>query len=203
MVNQLFEEFLNKKKEKQTLLQERKKELEDIELDIFSANFRKSLNNIGNRIKAFISIVLGGGLLVISLILLVYPGIVYQYVPFIDPPRFSAEYKVKEYSSVIKLSADENADLTEKIITEIKSENASTIRAVAILLLIVSLYLLIQVRHLRRLRDRNNKLANANRVTQDILEEYKVFIKEQKSEIVEMEGILAKAQAENKTEGTD
>ena len=203
MVNQLFEEFLNKKKEKQTLLQERTKELEDIEIDIFSANFRKSLNNIGNRIKAFISIILGGGLLIVSLILLVYPSIVYQYVSFIDPPKLSAEHKVSEYLSIIQLSPEKESELTEKIIADIESENASTIRAVAILLLIVSLYLLIQVKHLRRLRERNKKLAKAYRITQDILEEYKTFIKGQKNEIIELEGIMDKARSEYNSESAD
>ena len=203
MVDQLLGEFLNKKKEKQKSLQERKKVIEDIEYDIFSANFRKSLNNIGNRIKAFIAIVLGGGLLLISLGLLIYPDIVYQYVSFIDPPKFSAEHKVSEYAPILDFKADERTKLTNKIIADIESENASTIRAVAILLLIVSLYLLIQVKHLRRLRARNKMLANANRVTQDILEEYKTFIKGQKNEIIELESIMDKARAEHKSENAD
>jgi len=203
MVNQLLGEFLNRKKEKQISLQERKKVIEDIEYDIFSANFRKSLNNIGNRIKAFIAIVLGGGLLIISLFLLVYPGIIYQYVSFIDPPKLSAEHKVSEYLSIIQLSPEKESELTEKIIADIESENASTIRTVAIFLLIASLYLLVLVRHLRRLRARNKILANANRVTQDILTEYKAFIKEEKNEIAELEGIMDKARSEYNSESAD
>ena len=71
------------------------------------------------------------------------------------------------------------------------------------MLLIASLYLLVLIRHLRRLRARNKILANANRVTQDILAEYKAFIKEEKNEIVELEGIMDKARAEYNSESAD
>ena len=82
--------YIEKKKEKQLILDARLKEIEDINLDLFSDNIGKSMSNLGSQMKGLYLLLISISFAVCSMVLLVKPALIAENISFIDTPREKA-----------------------------------------------------------------------------------------------------------------
>ncbi len=190
-------ELLERKKERQVLLNERKRNIEEIDFELFFSNVKKSFMNIGYSFKRLLLLLIGGSLLLISITLLIKPNIIYNNLGFMNNSEQEANYRLEEYSKIINISEIDKNKLQNFLLKDIESNRNNIIRKASIFLLILSLFLLYKIKQLKVLRNRNRLILKANRLTQSIIEDYKHFIKEESIELNELEDVFKELKAGN------
>lgn len=204
-------EFLLKKTERQSILRERKKQLENIDAELFSSKFSRSFRNLYYFLKRLI--------LIIFSILLLGSGLFFYLNPEIV---FEDEQLKKEMVANVKESYQEFAGETLKdgvygavtsndpnkfnvFVNELEKslEKAAeedilfVVEFFGVIFLILGLSFLYISRLTKKLKKRNKLISKADSLTQDILRDYQLTIDEEEKELQ-----LLKDLVNNRTEST-
>jgi hypothetical protein len=181
---------LSKKQERQLILNDREKAIDNIDLDLLSSNIKKSLSNAGSRFFGFILLIFVVGIILVSAILIFNPNTIYNYLSFIETPEQIANDQANKYLREIDISETDRKDIQNKIIEDIETRNKRNITIVSLILLGLSIFILLIRKHLKSLRLRNKQIREANRLAQNIIADYKIFIAEERVELKEIESIV-------------
>ena len=192
-----LEDFLGAKVERQAVLRERKKQLDDLNIDLVGSKFSRFFGSAYFYIKRMITLLLGVMLIVTALIFVISPGIIFedeqlkkeiidQYKSdYYESYGFSFdESLIRLYRSGSLSDAREIADALDKSLEKsLENEILSGTQVFAGLLAVLGIILLYISRLTNKMRLRNSKISDAQTFSQEIIKDYMLTIDEEEKEL--------------------
>ena len=192
-----LEDFLGAKVERQAVLRERKKQLDDLNIDLVGSKFSRLFGSAYFYIKRLVTLLLGIALITVALIFVISPGIIFgdkqlkreiinQYKSdYYESYGFSFdESLIRLYRSGTLSDAREIADALDKSLDKsLENEILSGLQVFAGLLAATGLILLYISRLTRKMRLRNSKISDAQTFSQEIIKDYMITIDEEEKEL--------------------
>ncbi len=191
-----IDEFIKVKEQRQALLNERKEQLELLDLDLFGSKFGRFFGTSYLWIKRLLTLLIGVGLVLLALYLLIKPEVFLEDKDF--KKEVIREYK-KDFAEVFgmtvkdalnQLALEESPDFgkfikkfDESIDRAIEGEIVKAIMSFSWLLLVLGFIILYISRMTRNTKRRNIKLSKAESLTQEIILDYMKTIEEEEKEL--------------------
>lgn len=197
-------QFILKKTQRQNYLQERRRNLEDLDLELSGAKFGRAFRTFYYYLKRFLTLVLGFLFLGAALTLFFKPDIVFQDEHLKE--TLTASYLIKFDETAKEIVFEElinfrdsdqdfNVEALFNVIEDsfhlyVEKEVLFYISLVGVLLFCIALALLYVSRLSKQLRRRNSSISKADSLTQEIISDYKLTIEEEEKELEVLRRIL-------------
>ncbi len=192
-----IETFLKNKAARQAVLEERFKQLEELDVSLFSSKIGRFFGTTYFYIKRFITLILGLGSVIVGIILML------NYNVFVDDTKYNNEvtagykyqYQVATGNSVkgsITTHFNEQDDykinqfiknIDTAVVQTAKEKRAKDFKIIGLILFISGLFMLYISRMVKQIRIRNSKIAKAETLTQEIIKAYSKTITEEAKEL--------------------
>lgn len=202
-------QFILKKWERQNYLQERKKNLEDLDLELSGAKFGRAFRTFYYYFKRFLSLILGFAFIIGALVLIFNPDVVFK------DDELKNTLKEGYFKSFLSTAGESVQDATESLVFSSDLSQANTyvdlltqsfdnylekeilflVKLVGVLLLVIAFALLYVSRLSKQLRRRNSSISKADTLTQEIINDYKLTIEEEVKELEVLRRILQTGKA--------
>ncbi|MDV7187414.1 hypothetical protein R3X25_08990 [Lutibacter sp. TH_r2] len=204
-------DFLLKKTERQTILRERKKQLENIDVELFSSKFSRSFRNVYYFLKRLILIVLSIVLIGLGAFFYFNPETIFKDKTLKEEliNDYKKEYKemagntLKDGVFAVITSDDPRRvdvflnELDKSIEKTAEKEIVDSIGVLAIVFILLGLSFLYISRLTKKLKHRNKLISKADSLTQEILRDYQLTIEEEEKELQILKDLV-----QNKTSTT-
>jgi len=197
-------DFIIRKTERQTILRERKKILEEIDSDLFASKFSRSFRNLYYFLKRLVLIILAVVLLGGGLYFYVNPEFIFSdeeikkeliadvsgvYEEFAGETLKDAVYEVVISNDANKFNVFVN-ELQRSLEKTAEEDILFTIQFFGIVFLLLGLSLLYISRLTKKIKQRNKLISKADTLTQDVLRDYQLTIDEEEKELQMMKDLV-------------
>lgn len=204
-------ELLLKKIQRQTLLKDKSKQLEDLNIDLSSSKFGRWFGSSYLRIKRFLLILISIGVVLLSLILITIPEALMEDQEIRDSMiQSSREYYQDMFGQSIgeafieytledsrRRPEDFFDELSESLDKAFAKEAISDFRYLGVFILPIALVLLYISRLTKKMRIRNTKISENQEITQEVILMFQEAIAEEEQELVWMQEIMQNRSAPN------
>lgn len=199
--SQIIQQILLQKYQRQKKLSDLFQDLENEEINITGEKIGRMFGTTYLVTKRMITLVIGLILSLLALILLIQPDIVFndKVVDEIIAEANEEDLQLREdqiedawkivYSDRLNRRAFSRLIL-DIIQSTYREDFLFTIHILGYLLLILGLITLYISRLTRKMWKRNNRISKAQRLTQDLIEEFKIYIKEDEGELATLENLV-------------
>lgn len=204
MNKQLFTEFIKAKTGRQAVLEDRRKTLEDLEVQITASKISTSFQGFYYFIKRYLVLFLAFILLFAGILFLIYPDIVFSDENVKD--TILKEYKLSYYLEAEDkfsdglVSAIKNGDesvvnafmegIDDSIEKTAEKDVLALVKLLAVFVLFMSVILWYISRLTKKLQKRNALIKSADSLAKDILLDYKNTIEEEAKELKMLKQLL-------------
>lgn len=199
-----LKELLLKKIQRQTLLQEKGRQLEDLDLDLSYSKSSRWLGSSYLRVKRFLLTLISIGLIFLSLLLITVPEILMEDEEFRDSMiQSSREYYQDMFGkslgeAFIQYTLEDSRrrpedffdQLSESLDDSFVNEAIAEFRFIGVLIILMALILLYIGRLTKKMRIRNTKISENQAITQEVIIMFREAIAEEEEELIWMQEIM-------------
>lgn len=209
MNKQLFTDFINAKSGRQAVLEDRKKSLEELEIQITASKITTSFQGFYYFTKRYLVLLFAFSLLFGGLFFYIYPDIVLSDENFKN--SLLKEYKMSYYLdaedkfsdglvNLIKNGDESGIDaflsgIDNSLEITAEKDILALIKILAVFIIFISVILWYISRLTKKLQKRNALIKNADSLSKDILLDYKKTIEEEAKELEMLKQLLKEASA--------
>lgn len=207
-------ELLGKKIERQTILSQKSKELENLHTVISGSKKGRWFGSSYLLVKRTLSIFIGVALIVIALFFILFPEIILENEEIRedlinDARRHYIETTGETFAQTLiqATSDDRDFDYSTATILEniekgmekaLEQEIIDAIQFIAVLLLILAFVFLYIARMTRKMKTRNQKISRSETLTQEIINNFRATIQEEEQELIILQDMI-RTSMKNKT----
>ena len=189
--------FILRKTERQTILRERKKILEEIDVDLFTSKFSRSFRNLYYFLKRLVLIVSSIALIGLGTFLYFNPEIIFEDEVVKEEMinDYKTEYKELAGNTlkdgVLAVITSNNPNKVDAFLNELDKSIEKTaeedilfsMEVFAVIFILLGLSFLYISRLTKKIKQRNKLISKADSLTQDILRDYQLTIDEEEKEL--------------------
>jgi len=209
MIINILNNYILSKTNRQRKLEDKKKELENLSLEVWGSKFQRRFNTFFYSSKRIFSIVFASIFLLISITLLIYPKAIFSIYPKIKTElnqKIQDEYhknlgemisetyeKSYEYNVATEFEETLKARLNifiKSYESAIEDEFLASTREKALLILGFSLFLCYIARQAKKIHIRNKLISNRDDILKGIIDDYSHTITEESEELKQLKQIL-------------
>ena len=200
-----IQSIIKKKKKRQFVLEERKKNIEEIEENLNASYLQKSFQGFYYYFKRFFLMLFSVALLLMALIAFVKPDIIIAdkykngVVDSFTEKNLKEEqetlnkvtshiseeifYNKLQYENPAQIDKIINNSIVKTMVEKANEDYKSIIFFIGILLLFISLIMLYIARITKKLKERNDLILESDELAQKIIEDYTLTLNEEKEEL--------------------
>jgi len=197
MNQQELNNFIIRKTERQTILRERKKILDEIDIDLYASKFSRSFRNLYYFLKRLVLIILAIVLLGGGLYFYVNPEFVFKddelkkemitdvrmvYEEFAGETLKDGIYEVVTSNDPNKFNVFVN-ELQRSLEKTAEEDILFMVQFFGVVFLLLGLSFLYISRLTKKIKQRNKLISKADSLTQDVLRDYAITIEEEEKEL--------------------
>jgi len=197
MNQQELNKFIIRKTERQTILRERKKILDEIDIDLYASKFSRSFRNLYYFLKRLVLIILAIVLLGGGLYFYVNPEFVFKddelkkemitdvrmvYEEFAGETLKDGIYEVVTSNDPNKFNVFVN-ELQRSLEKTAEEDILFMVQFFGVVFLFLGLSFLYISRLTKKIKQRNKLISKADSLTQDVLRDYAITIEEEEKEL--------------------
>lgn len=200
-MKELNEIILNKI-QRQTLLREKSRQLEELDIDLSGSRFTRWFGSSYLRIKRFLLLLIAIVLILFSLLLIIDPSVFYESPEIKEAViQDSREYYQEMFGQTMSNALIDiiSSDSSPRDITKTLSDSfdkvalkefSDSLQVFGFLLIILAFIMIYIGRLTKKMRIRNSKISDSQTITQEVIMMFTEAIQEEENELVMMQELL-------------